>query len=62
VTGFENAPVYQIMPAIPEDAKPYLFGCLVLWAVLFFMAARAARLGVSLPWLVRYWMERLKAK
>jgi hypothetical protein len=62
VNGFENNPVYMIMPPIPDEAKPYLMACTVVFIVLLYLSARAARMHVSLPWLVRYWIERLKAR
>lgn len=61
MSGFENNPVYMIMPEIPDEARPYLLACMGAFIALFYLSALAARLGVSLPWLVRYWAERLKS-
>lgn len=58
MTGFENNPVYEIMPPIPYEARWYFAAALVVFFVGFYLTAKAAQLRVSVPWLCRYWAER----
>ncbi len=59
MSGFENEPVYEILPPIPYELRWYLLAAITIFFVMFYLSAKAAQMKVSLPWLCRYWAERV---
>jgi len=34
--NFENAPIYVLMPPIPDDARPYFIACMAIFTIWFY--------------------------